>query len=95
MDTIKYNDEFENRNKVCGAFCFSIINAGSNGIFAYIICVKKSNIYFCAIIFLIVCIYSENEQKITDNKKVYGVLKCLFICIVGISVLGNLVSINA
>lgn len=47
------------------------------------------------IIFLIVCIYSENEQKITDNKKVYGVLKCLFICIVGISVLGNLVSINA
>lgn len=46
------------------------------------------------IIFLTVCIYSENEQKIRTNPKMYDVLRCLFICMVGISTLGNLISIN-
>lgn len=46
------------------------------------------------LIFLSVCIYSEYEMRIRDDKKIYRILKSLFICVVGISVLGNLISIN-
>ena len=47
-----------------------------------------------AIIFLTVCIYSENEQKIRKNKNIYGVLSYSFMGTVGITILGNLISIN-
>lgn len=47
-----------------------------------------------AIIFLTVCIYSENEPKIRKNKNIYGILSYLFMGIVGITILGNLMSIN-
>ena len=47
-----------------------------------------------AIIFLTVCIYFENEEKIRKNKNIYGILSYLFMGIVGITILGNLMSIN-
>lgn len=71
MDTIKYNDEFENRNKVCGAFASALLTRVAMGFSPTLYASKNRTFIFVefTIIFLIVCIYSENEQKITDNKK--------------------------
>lgn len=46
------------------------------------------------IIFLTVYMYSECVQEIKMNKNLYMLLKYSFVCIVGISIIGNLMAIN-